>query len=152
MNNTIEFCIFELVHTSNFSLHWQFLFFIVFWTNLPEKGYFQPRTEKSHLCARPWSLLTILNFKLFHTIADRHNIILMSLLLLVSETISKVKSMEKKLYLYTRILESLAGCRTMFLFVVFCKMGALERNAYWFHVKLIFIIIFSQSFKLDVKA
>ena len=33
-----------------------------------------------------------------------------------------------------RILESLAGCRTMFLVAVFCKIGALERNAYWFHV------------------
>ena len=29
-----------------------------------------------------------------------------------------------------RALESLAGCRTMFLFAVFCKIGALERNAY----------------------
>ena len=32
--------------------------------------------------------------------------------------------------IHTRILESLTGCRTMFLFAVFCKMGALERNAY----------------------
>ena len=31
---------------------------------------------------------------------------------------------------YTRILENLAGCHTMFLFAVFCKIGALERNAY----------------------
>ena len=29
-----------------------------------------------------------------------------------------------------RILESLAGCRTMFLFAGFCKTGALEHNAY----------------------
>ena len=50
------------------------------------------------------------------------------------------------------MLESLAGCRTMFLFAFSCKMGALERNAYWFHVQLIFIVIFGQSFKLDVKA
>ena len=28
------------------------------------------------------------------------------------------------------ILENLAGCRTMFLFAVFCKIRALERNAY----------------------
>ena len=28
------------------------------------------------------------------------------------------------------ILGSLAGCRTMFLFTVFCKIGVLERNAY----------------------
>ena len=31
-------------------------------------------------------------------------------------------------------LESLAGCRTMFLFADFCKIGELEHNAYWFHV------------------
>ena len=29
-----------------------------------------------------------------------------------------------------RMLESLAGCHTMFLVAVFCKIGALERNAY----------------------
>ena len=51
----------------------------------------------------------------------------------------------------TKTPESLARCRTMFLFPVFCKIGALERNAYWFHVKLIFIVIFGQSFKLDVR-
>ena len=31
---------------------------------------------------------------------------------------------------WPRILESLAGCRTMIIFAVFCKIGALERNAY----------------------
>ena len=56
------------------------------------------------------------------------------------------------LKLLPRIYESLAGCRTMIIFAVFCKIGALERNAYWFHVKLIFIVIFSQSFKSDVRA
>ena len=30
----------------------------------------------------------------------------------------------------TRVLESLAGCCAMFLFAVFCKIGALESNAY----------------------
>ena len=34
----------------------------------------------------------------------------------------------------TRMLESLPGCRTMFLFAVFCKIGALDLNDYWFHV------------------
>ena len=29
-----------------------------------------------------------------------------------------------------RILESLTGCCTMFLFAVFCKIGSLKRNAY----------------------
>ena len=31
----------------------------------------------------------------------------------------------------------------------FFKIGALERNTSWFYVKLIFIVIFGQSFKLD---
>ena len=29
-----------------------------------------------------------------------------------------------------RMLKSLTGCRTKFLFAVFCKIDALERNAY----------------------
>ena len=33
-------------------------------------------------------------------------------------------------FVIPRILESLAGCRTMFLFAGFCQIGALERNAY----------------------
>ena len=33
------------------------------------------------------------------------------------------------LLIRTLIQESLAGCRTMFLFAVFCKIGALKRNA-----------------------
>ena len=40
----------------------------------------------------------------------------------------------------------------MFRFAVFSKIGALERNTYCFYVKLIYIVIFRQSFKLDVKA
>ena len=75
----------------------------------------------------------------------------------------KIRGSEKMLHLKSsysrlifcnqpRILETLAGCRTMFLSAVFCKVGALERNAYWFHVWLIFIVIFGQSFKLDVRA
>ena len=40
--------------------------------------------------------------------------------------ISKIKITS----VHTRILESLAGCRTMLLSEVFCKIGALERNAY----------------------
>ena len=33
-------------------------------------------------------------------------------------------------YAWVRMLESSAGCCTMFLFAVSCKIGALERNAY----------------------
>ena len=29
-----------------------------------------------------------------------------------------------------RMLKSLAGCLTMFIFAVFCEIGAWERNAY----------------------
>ena len=42
--------------------------------------------QKLHFCVRPWLLLTI--FKLFRRGADRHNSILMSLHLLVAETMS----------------------------------------------------------------
>ena len=40
----------------------------------------------------------------------------------------------------------------MVIFAVFCKIGALDRNAYGFRVKLIFIVVFGQSFKFDVRA
>ena len=33
-------------------------------------------------------------------------------------------------YVYAIMLENLAGCRTMFLFAVSCKIDALERNTY----------------------
>ena len=59
VNTTIEFCIFELVYVLTFSLNWQFWFFL---SNLPEKGVFPSKTEKSHLNVCPWSLLSILNF------------------------------------------------------------------------------------------
>ena len=49
-----------------------------------------------------------------------------------------------------KMFSCLAECRTMFPFAVSCKIGALERNAYWFHVKLIFVI-FGQQFILDVR-
>ena len=39
------------------------------------------------------------------------------------------KRLSSKL-LFPRILESLAGCRSMLLFAVVCKIGVLERNAY----------------------
>ena len=38
----------------------------------------------------------------------------------------------------------------MFLVAVSCKIGALDRKT--FHVKLIYTVIFGQSFKLDVRA
>ena len=41
-----------------------------------------------------------------------------------------IKREGDKLYLESRILKSLAGCRTMFLFAVFCRICALERNTY----------------------
>ena len=36
----------------------------------------------------------------------------------------------KRFKVISRMLESLAGCRTLFLFAVSCKIGALERKAY----------------------
>ena len=52
----------------------------------------------------------------------------------VTETVKqKIKKQEDGFFgamVVPRILESLTGCRTMFHFAVFCKIGALERNAY----------------------
>ena len=52
--------------------------------------------------------------------------------LFIHQRCVSLKRVEKKNYydILTRVLESLAGCRTMFLFAAFCKIGALERNAY----------------------
>ena len=47
-------------------------------------------TQKSHLYVPPWSVVTYYN-KIFRTGADRHNSILISLFLLVAETINKDK-------------------------------------------------------------
>ena len=55
---------------------------LIFFTKLAPKKNFRLKTENSHLWVRPWSLITILN-----TGADWHNGILLSLLLLVAETI-----------------------------------------------------------------
>ena len=41
-----------------------------------------------------------------------------------------LKKLDKKIQLAPTMLESLAGCRTMFLFAVSSKIGALERNTY----------------------
>ena len=43
VNNTIEFCIFELLWVPNFSLNWQFRFF---GPNLPKKGIFVSKQKK----------------------------------------------------------------------------------------------------------
>ena len=71
MNAIIKFYIFELVWITNFSLNWQFWFF---GPNLPKfvNGKIA-LVHESMLC----------------TGADRHNSILMSLLLIVSETKSR---------------------------------------------------------------
>ena len=77
LNITIELCIFTLVLVPTFSLKWQFWFFE---PNLLKKGIYGLKEKKSHFCVRPWPLL------IFCTGADRHNGILMSLLLLVPDT------------------------------------------------------------------
>ena len=64
-----------------------------FFTKFAQKGYFRSETEKSNLCVRPWSLLTTLNFSAG---ADRHSAILMSLLLLVVETIIRLMQFQFK--------------------------------------------------------
>ena len=55
---------------------------LIFWTKFTQKGCFRSKTEKSHFC-----MIVTYCIKLFQTAADRRNSILMSLLLLVAETI-----------------------------------------------------------------
>ena len=50
MNITIEYCIFELVEVSNFSLNWQFWFF---WPHLFKKGIYGLKQKSEH---RRWIL------------------------------------------------------------------------------------------------
>ena len=68
---------------------------------------------------------------------------------------SKKEQIDRTVIQTKNIRELLAGCCTMFLFAVFFKIGALERNAYWFHVKLIFVISanhLNQTSELNVSA
>ena len=44
--------------------------------------------------------------------------------------ILQIHKIKKCLLVYARIYESLAGCRTMVIFAVFCKIGVLEGNLY----------------------
>ena len=46
------------------------------------------------------------------------------------QNLKKGPKIKNRCYVESRMLESLAGCRTMFLFTVSCNIGALERNAY----------------------
>ena len=80
VNITIKFCIFKLVQVPNFSLHWQFWFF---WTKFAQKGY---PVEHGKIALVRVSMVVTYYIKLFRTGADRHNGILMSLLLLVQKT------------------------------------------------------------------
>ena len=66
--------------------------------------------QKSHFCLRPWSLLTILNFSEWQ--ADRHNNILMSLLLLVVETITSTIKPKCKVRLRFNVLFKHTGWPT----------------------------------------
>ena len=83
MNVTTEFCLLKLVSLgTKFQVQ---LTTLIFLTKLAQKRNFQLKTEKSHLCVHPWSLLTRLNFSARGP-ADTG--ILMSLLLLVAETVN----------------------------------------------------------------
>ena len=97
--STAEFCIFELDLVPNSSLSWELCFLeqifqkrlftvkngksdhgywilhlLIFLTKFSQKGYLRSKTKNSHL-----------PLKLFRTGADRHNDILISLLLLVAD-------------------------------------------------------------------
>ena len=105
VNTTIEFYLFELVSVSNFRLNWQFW---IFEPNLPKNtisGQKQRKWTTPLDCAIRINLNTQFQLKLinrifacvhdrsfynklFRTGGDRHNGILMSLLLLVAETVN----------------------------------------------------------------
>ena len=67
----------------------------IFRTKFFQKGSFRSKTEKSHLCMCPWLLLAILNFSTWY-----NNGILMSLLLLVAETINYWHNQNKMQQIY----------------------------------------------------
>ena len=76
-NQTIEFYIIQVRQGTKFYFKqtiWNF------WIRFAQKLHFWSKTEESHFCVRLWSLITV---TLFHMRADRHNSILMTLLLLV---------------------------------------------------------------------
>ena len=89
MSIAIEFCIFELVYVPNFSLNLQFDIL----DQICPKRVFPIGNGKIALVRA--SMVIAYYIKLFRTGADRHNGILMSLLLLVAETI-KVKTDKTK--------------------------------------------------------
>ena len=80
MNITIEFCILQLVLVPNFSLNWQFWYSGPNW---PKKGI--PGLKLVRV-----SMIITYYIKLFHVGADRHNSLLMYLLLLLVETINAI--------------------------------------------------------------
>ena len=59
----------------------------IVWTKFAQKGYFWSKTKNLHFRVRT-SMVVTYYIKLFRTGAERHNSILMSLLLLVTETIN----------------------------------------------------------------
>ena len=97
VNTTTEFWIFELLWVPNFSLNWQFRYF---GPNLPKKSVsgikrkFPVENEKIALVHA--SMVVTYYIKLFRTGVDRRNGILMSLLLLVAETIRKFLNIKSR--------------------------------------------------------
>ena len=81
VNITVEFCTFELVQVPNFSLNFNFDFFL---TEFAEKGNLRSKNEKIALVRT--SVIVTYYIKIFRTRADKRNGNLMSLLLLVAET------------------------------------------------------------------
>ena len=81
-NTTIAFCIFKLDWLPNFSLNWQFWFL----DQICTKRKFPVENGKMALVRA--SMVVNYYVKLFRTEAERHKGILMSLLLLVVETIT----------------------------------------------------------------
>ena len=117
VNTTMEFCIFELVYVPNFSLNWQFWFFR---PNLPKKCVCEPNfsfqwqfwfsfdqicpktvfpVENGKIALVCASMVVTYYVKLFRTGPDRHNGILMSLLLLIVEAIKNSLNAHQRFFM-----------------------------------------------------
>ena len=97
---------FELLQVQNFSLNW---WFWLFGLNLPKKGTSDlKQKDRTFVCVQ---MIVTYYIKLFRTGAERHNGILMFLLLLIAETIT-LEHLANILYdSFFETLVSLLHCR-----------------------------------------
>ena len=85
---------------------------MIFWIKFVVKGYFQSKTEKSHVWMWSWWLLSIL---FFCKGADKHNSILMSILFLVVETFTRWKCW-KPVHNNLNYIQTLVSCSYIYIY------------------------------------